>query len=130
MVSRVTEVIIDCHDIEVVADFWCAVLGYSRAEGGEGWRSIRAPGPGPTSESLASGAPAPALTMVTVPEDKVVKNRLHLDITPADRSQASEVERLDGLGATRVDIGQGTPRWVVMADPEGNEFCVMPVIGA
>jgi len=58
-----------------------------------------------------------------VPEDKTVKNRLHLDLRPDD--QAAEVERLVGLGATRVDLGQGEASWVVLADPEGNEFCVL-----
>ena len=63
-----------------------------------------------------------------VPEDKVAKNRVHLDLTPTDQSQEDEVDRLVGLGASRIDIGQGTTPWVVMADPEGNEFCVMPAI--
>jgi hypothetical protein len=53
----------------------------------------------------------------------LLKNRLHLDFRPDDRDV--EVERLIGLGATRVDIGQGEPSWVVLADPEGNEFCVL-----
>ena len=53
-----------------------------------------------------------------------MKNRLHLDLRPVD--QAAEVTRLEGLGATRTDVGQGDSPWVVMADPEGNEFCVLP----
>jgi hypothetical protein len=61
-----------------------------------------------------------------VPEGKAAKNRLHLDLRPDD--QAAEVERLLMLGATRVDIGQGAPTWVVLADPEGNEFCVLRVL--
>ena len=60
-----------------------------------------------------------------VPETKTVKNRLHLDLRPDD--QAAEVARLEALGATRVDIGQGDDvTWVAMADPEGNEFRVLP----
>ena len=58
-----------------------------------------------------------------VPEDKAVKNRLHLDLRPLD--QAAEVARLEGLGARRIDIGQRDTSWVVMADPDGNEFCVL-----
>jgi hypothetical protein len=63
-----------------------------------------------------------------LPEDKITKNRVHIDLTPIDRVQGEEVERLVQLGATRLDIGQGERPWVVMADPEGNEFCVMPAI--
>ena len=68
---------------------------------------------------------APALLFVPVPEAKSGKNRLHLDLTPIDSSQADEVARLEALGARRVDIGQGQTKWVVLADPEGNEFCVL-----
>ena len=57
---------------------------------------------------------------------KTVKNRWHFDLTPSD--QAAEVSRLEGLGATRVDIGQSDVSWVVMADPEGNEFCVLKTL--
>jgi hypothetical protein len=67
----------------------------------------------------------PGLLFVPVPEAKSVKNRLHLDFRPDD--QELEVDRLLALGATRVDIGQGDQPWVVLADPEGNEFCVLGV---
>ena len=60
-----------------------------------------------------------------VPEARVTKNRVHIDITPVDATQADEVGRLMGFGATRADVGQGDESWIVMADPEGNEFCVM-----
>ena len=56
---------------------------------------------------------------------KTTKNRLHLDVNATDRDQDAEVERVLALGATRVDIGQGEPTWVVLADPEGNEFCIL-----
>jgi hypothetical protein len=65
----------------------------------------------------------PGIIFLPVPEGKAVKNRLHLDLVPDDRD--AEVERLIGMGATRVDIGQGDVAWVVLADPEGNEFCVL-----
>jgi predicted enzyme related to lactoylglutathione lyase len=65
----------------------------------------------------------PGLLFVPVPEAKSIKNRLHLDFRPDDRD--AEVERFLSLGATRADIGQGEQSWVVLADPEGNEFCVL-----
>ncbi len=60
---------------------------------------------------------------MTVPDAKAVKNRLHIDLRPDD--QAAEVERALSLGARHVDIGQGEQTWVVLADPEGNEFCIL-----
>lgn len=66
----------------------------------------------------------PDLLFLRVPEDKASKNRLHLDLRPRD--QAAEVARLEQLGAVRADVGQGADvSWVVMSDPEGNEFCVL-----
>jgi hypothetical protein len=65
----------------------------------------------------------PGLLFVAVPESKTVKNRIHLDFRPDD--QDLEVDRLLALGASRVDVGQGEQTWVVLADPEGNEFCVL-----
>jgi predicted enzyme related to lactoylglutathione lyase len=65
-----------------------------------------------------------ALLFYRAPDDKQVKNRLHLDLIP-DKDAEAEVARLEGLGATRVDIGQTDVSWTVMADPEGNEFCVL-----
>jgi hypothetical protein len=67
----------------------------------------------------------PGLIFVPVTEPKVVKNRLHIDFRPDD--QDAEVNRLLELGAERTDVGQGSPPWVVLADPEGNEFCVLGV---
>ena len=67
---------------------------------------------------------------MTVPEGKTVKNRLHLDVRPVDGSHEAEVERLIGLGARPADVGQGTRPWVVLADPEGNEFCVLGSLSA
>jgi len=78
------------------------------------------------ADDLRACARPPALAFVLVPERKTTKNRTHVDVTPIDTSQDDEVERLVGLGATRIDIDQGGKPWIVMADPEGNEFCVMP----
>jgi hypothetical protein len=72
---------------------------------------------------------APDLLFLRVPEGKAAKNRLHLDLRPED--QAAEVTRLEELGARRADVGQGSEvSWVVMADPDGNEFCVLGALTA
>jgi catechol 2,3-dioxygenase-like lactoylglutathione lyase family enzyme len=129
MTSRLTEVIVDCHDLDLLADFWCAVLGYERRHRGDNWLAIGAPGPEESDESWRAGARAPIVAFVEVPEDRVTKNRVHVDVTPLDTTRDDEVERLLALGATHCDLGQQDRPWVVMADPEGNEFCVMPAIG-
>jgi Glyoxalase-like domain len=78
------------------------------------------------SEGENHRAPVPpTLTFARVPEGKTVKNRLHLDVNPTDREQDDEVRRLLDLGARHSDVGQGDVSWVVLADPEGNEFCVL-----
>jgi hypothetical protein len=118
MTSRLTEVIVDCTELEVMADFWCAALDYARVNAGEGWLAIGRPDD--------DNSDAPRLAFVVVPEPRSGKNRVHIDVTPDGATQAEEVERLIGLGARPVDIGQGSTPWVVMADPENNEFCVMP----
>jgi hypothetical protein len=116
MGSRFTELVVDCHDPAALAEFWAAVLDYriADADAEEGLVEIGGPaGSGPT------------IVFVKVPEPKTVKNRLHIDVNPRDRDQAAEVERIIGLGARRADVGQGDVSWVVLADPEGNEFCVL-----
>ena len=65
----------------------------------------------------------PGILFLAVDDNKQGRNRLHIDLRPDD--QAAEVERLVAMGATRVDVGQGDAPWVVLADPEGNEFCVL-----
>ena len=123
MASRFTELSVDCHRPRRLAEFWCAVLSYDVIEDRDdlveisGWKL--------TAEAVRDAPMAPTLVFVKVPESKTVKNRLHLDVSPIDRGQDEEVERLLGLGAQRVDIGQGEQPWVVLADPEGNEFCVL-----
>jgi predicted enzyme related to lactoylglutathione lyase len=109
------EIIVDCNDPRRVADFWAQVLGWT-VQDNEGvlWMS-------------ESGAPYPDLLLVfvPVPEAKKVKNRIHLDVSPAGCDRDDEVARLVALGARSVDVGQGEAPWVVLADPEGNEFCVL-----
>jgi len=123
MTSRFTEIIVDCLDPKLVAEFWRQVLGYEITDESEGLVEI-APG---TVDVQAHGRrpAAPAIVFVPVPEPKTVKDRLHIDVNPLGVTQEEEVERLIGLGARRIDIGQGDVSWVVMADPEGNEFCVL-----
>jgi hypothetical protein len=130
MASRLTEVIIDCADLGRMVAFWSDALGYERTNEGEGWVALRAPGSEISEEDLCSSPQPPAVALVVVPEAKERKNRVHVDLTPIDRTQAEEVSRLEGLGAVRTDIGQVGVPWVVMGDPEGNEFCVMPGIDA
>lgn len=113
MASRLYNITIDAHDPRALAEFWRQVLDYQVA-----FEEPDEVGIEPPDDDAA-----PALIFVPVPEDRIVKNRLHLDLAPDD--QAAEVERLLGLGARRLDIGQGNVSWVVMADPEGNEFCVL-----
>jgi catechol 2,3-dioxygenase-like lactoylglutathione lyase family enzyme len=107
---------INCDGSSATGYFWSAALGWPLVWDQDGETAIRAPdGTGPII--TWSGPPL-------IP--KVAKNRLHLDIAPpADGDQRAEVDRLVSLGATRIDIGQGDVSWVVMADPDGNEFCVL-----
>jgi hypothetical protein len=127
MGSRLTEIVVDSHDPVAQAAFWSAVLDYHvvRAEEGQVEIAARDREPPDLAEQVRQAPVVPSLVFVTVPESKTVKNRLHLDVRPADCSHAAEVERLIGLGARRADAGHGTWPWAVLADPEGNEFCVL-----
>jgi hypothetical protein len=115
--------VIDCHQPHELAAFWCAVLDYEVID--EGDDLVEIAGWHPTAEAVRAEARAPTLVFVRVPESKAVKNRLHIDVSPIDRGRDEEVARLLALGARHVDIGQGDQSWVVLADPEGNEFCVL-----
>jgi catechol 2,3-dioxygenase-like lactoylglutathione lyase family enzyme len=126
MTSRLTEVIVDCHDLERLADFWCQVLGYVPVNSGDGWLAIAPPGEEASVATWRAVPQPPIMAFVLVPEDRQGKNRIHIDVTPVDVTQADEVQRLIGLGAHPANVGQSDTPWVVMADPEGNEFCVMP----
>jgi hypothetical protein len=116
---RFTELIIDCHDHDLVGRFWQEVLGYEETERSDGPEDFYVELTGPPGAG-------PRIVVGRAPDDKVVKNRLHIDVNATDRDRDAEVERILELGATRVDIGQGEDvSWVVLADPEGNEFCVL-----
>jgi len=123
--SKLTEIAIDCADPQALARFWCSVLGYDvQDEEEEGVVTIGSP-LAPEGRERPGPVP-PTLTFARVPEGKVVKNRLHLDVNPTDRDQDAEVQRVLDLGARHADVGQtGEESWVTLADPEGNEFCVL-----
>lgn len=113
MANRITELVLDCRDPDALAPFWCAVLGYDVLDRDD--------------DSVEIGPPDGRMTLLLSRDDgpKLQKLRLHLDLTATDRPQAEELERLLALGARPVDIGQGDESWHVLADPEGNEFCLL-----
>lgn len=115
MSSRLAVIAIDAVRPRVVAEFWCAVLG---------WQVVEEDG------DVISIAPPdgswPTIDVVAVPEGKMVKNRLHFDLRADGVTTSEELERLLSLGARRTDVGQGPDvSWVVLSDPEGNEFCLL-----
>jgi hypothetical protein len=119
MVVRIRTITFDCADPFRLARFWSEVTGYTEDpdNGNE---------PEHTEALLVSPDGAPALLFITVPEGRTVKNRVHLDLGSELGTRDEEVQRLLGVGASlvsdhRTDDGLG---WVVLADPEGNEFCV------
>jgi hypothetical protein len=115
-------VTIDCRDARSLAEFWRAALDYEVEY--SSWEDPEADQNGDGEVLLSPRDHRNArLLLLEVPDEKSIKNRLHLDLR--SRDQAAEVARLEALGASRVDIGQGDVSWVVMADPEGNEFCIL-----
>lgn len=120
MTLRIDCLTIDCSDPQLLADFWSGALGW-RVVFADAYE-IAIAAPGDNGPGVTRGIPD--LLFLRVPDAKQIKNRLHLDLRPDDRD--AEVARLESMGASRVEIGQqGDESWVVMADPEGNEFCVL-----
>jgi hypothetical protein len=114
---------LDATDPDRIASFWQEALGWRRTYETPDEVVLEPPAGSPQD------GVAPDLLFLRVPEGKTVKNRWHPDLRPSN--QAAEVARLEGLGATRVDVGQGDDvSWVVMADPDGNEFCVLRAFNA
>jgi len=113
MALTIEWVLIDCVDLEVMSEFWCQALDLEQV----------ATGPSGGHMLVAADDSGRRLGLLPSGGAKTSKNRIHLDLRPDD--QAAEVERLESLGARRVDVGQVDVPWVVMADPEGNEFCVL-----
>ncbi|MEU6120424.1 VOC family protein [Streptomyces sp. NPDC047123] len=129
MTSRFTELTVDCHDPARLAAFWCAVLDFKVIDRSEG--KVEIGSWEPTVEDVRARQMPPTLQFIQVPEGRSAKNRLHLDVSPIDAGTEDEVNRLLGLGASRADVGQGADRsWVVMTDPEGNEFCVLRTLAS
>ena len=119
MACRISELVVDCRDPEALAAFWAAVLDY-RVLGREEDGSVEI---GPEA---GFGGPAPTLVFGPVDDPTPGKVRLHIDLNATDRDQEAELERLLALGATRADVGQtGDESWHVLADPEGNQFCLL-----
>ncbi len=120
MACRITELVIDCADPERLAAFWSEVLGYveiGREE--DGGIEIGPPGVG-------AYGPQPTLILSPSSDPRTGKLRLHIDVNPTDRDQDAELERLLALGARPADVGQtGNESWHTLADPEGNEFCLL-----
>ncbi len=117
MTSAIRHITIDCADPYRLAVFWAEVLGSHVDPEDE---------PGDEDALVALREHQPGLLFIRVPEGKTVKNRIHFDLQPQDRTRDDEIDRLADLGATAVDDrrrpdGGG---WMVMADPEGNELCV------
>jgi hypothetical protein len=106
------QTIVDALDPVTLGRWWCEALGWVVVNDDPDEFEIR-----PSADRL------PGLLFAQVSDPKVKKNRLHLDFRPDDRD--AEVARLVTLGATHADVGQGDESWVVLADPEGNEFCVL-----
>ncbi len=117
MPIRIATLTVDCSDPAPIARWWAEALEWKVTFEDEGEWVIEPPVEGTPSA-------VPALLFIKVPDEKVGKNRLHLDLRPDDRD--AEVARLEELGAKRINIGQGPDvSWVVMSDPFGNEFCIL-----
>ena len=115
MAVSLHHIVFDAHDLPAMARFWAQVLG---------WRILSE-----REQEIVIGADATApvgICFMPVTDVKTIKYRLHMDMSPGPGEHEVEIERILALGARRVDIGQtGAESWTVLADPEGNEFCVV-----
>jgi hypothetical protein len=120
MACRITELVLQAHDPDLLARFWCEVLGYVELQRDpDGAIEIGPPGTG-------FGGPQPTIVLSPSDEPKTGQLRLHIDVNATDRDQDAELERLFAAGARTADVGQtGNESWHVLADPEGNEFCLL-----
>jgi glyoxalase superfamily protein len=118
MTARIAQLTIDVHDVALQSSFWSEALGLRPDTGEDGAAKLY-----PSDEAPPGNV---TIWLQPVSERKQEKLRLHLDLRPADGDVEGEVERLIGLGARRADVGQtGEETFTVLADPEGNEFCVL-----
>lgn len=115
MTVRLHHIVVDAHDLSGLARFWAQALS---------WKILSEH---PREVVIGADEHAPVgMCFMPVSDRKTVKNRVHLDLTTEARNRDAEIERLLALGARRVDVGQsGDESWDVLADPEGNEFCVV-----
>ena len=120
MSCRISEFVLDCRDPRRLAEFWCRVLDWEVLEGASDDEVEIGP------SGVGFGGPQPTIVFSRTEEPKTQKLRLHIDVSPTDQDQAAELERLLALGAVAADVGQtGDESWHVLADPEGNEFCLL-----
>lgn len=119
MACRISELVLDCRDPEVLARFWCEVLDFVVLDREEDGTLEIGPHEG-------FGGPQPTIILSRTEAPQPAKPRLHVDLSATDRDQDAELERLLRLGARPADVGQtGQESWHVLADPEGNEFCLL-----
>lgn len=119
MACRISEVVLECRDPESLARFWCEVLDFVVIDRDDDGSVEIVPREG-------FGGPQPTVIFSPSAEPRSGKSRLHIDVNATDRDQDDELERLLSLGARPADVGQtGQESWHVLADPEGNEFCLL-----
>ena len=119
MACRISELVLECRNPELLAQFWCEVLGFVELDR-EGAELIEI---GPAE---GFGGPEPTIILSRHAQPRTGRGRLHIDVNPTDRDQDEELQRLLALGARPADVGQtGDEQWHVLADPEGNEFCLL-----
>ena len=118
MSCRISELVLDCRDPETLARFWCEVLDFVVLDRDEDGVEIGA------RDGFGGSQPTIILSRSDDPPQQ--KSRLHIDVSPTDGDQDAELTRLLALGATPADVGQtGDESWHVLADPEGNAFCLL-----
>jgi hypothetical protein len=119
MSCRISELVLNCSDPGLLAQFWSDVLGYVELDRENGYIEI-----GP--KDAGSGSLQPTIILSPSSNPRTGRLPLHIDVSPVDRDQDAELERLLGLGARPADVGQtGSEPWHVLQDPEGNEFCLL-----
>jgi len=119
MACRVSELVLECRDPEVLTRFWCEVLDFVVLDREDDGTVEIGPREG-------FGGPQPTIILSRSAEPRQAKSRLHIDVNATDRDQDAELARLLALGARPADVGQtGEEQWHVLADPEGNEFCLL-----
>lgn len=108
---------VDCEDPRTLGAWWAEFLGWRITFASDDEVVLEPP------EGSPQDGVSPDILFLKVPEPKSGKNRIHIDLRPDD--QDAEVARAESMGAKRIDVGQGERKWIVMADPAGNEFCIL-----